>query len=466
MTFERRVKGDPAPCRIKSRFVCVPLALLDIVSTKALVLYLRAACLGGFRSSGYFESQETIATYLGISDRAVRSLIKELLKAGAVFKDGHSGQGPFLDTTILRCRRIEGDFQTIPAAFLDHIGIGGDPRRLRLGVLLAKKVRGSQAILTRAQLARESRISKNEITRLLIELVEAEWVTIQDLGRRLLIQPGVVMDALHRKVERPSQLGTMLSLDHACESPRGVGQPPSNFRANSLDLPGDLPHTSGNSKPHDLKPLDSYNEGSGHGQILHEVAEEDVKSFKLIADLCHRSIPGEWWADGVDSRWHAASHPRTVAAVATVLNGSCVSAEEINDRVFLPLSIWIRLNGCAKDMQVMRTPALIASIIKRFHVSGAVMSETHLRCPVYWHEAISFDRAYTTIGDCLEEFLDDVMLLHDAKQGFGSAMPEWLGLAVLETRAAYEGGFVGPAHDDWHDLMGFPLDEEESSVGA
>jgi hypothetical protein len=332
-------------------------------------------------------------------------------------------------------------------------------------------VRGSQVIVTRCQIAQETKISKNEITRLLVEVMESGWVTIQVIGRRLLIKPGTVMNTLHSKAENPCKSGFSLGADPESRSPSSSAEPPSGFPSSSLDFPVDLPETSHYSKPlypepFDSEPLHSDIEGSGPGPILDRATEEEKKIFQLIADLCHRSIPCDWWDDGVDPRWRAAGHPKTVAAAASVLNGSCISAEEINERVFLPLSIWIRLNGCAKDMQVMRTPPLIANIIKRFHMSGSVMSEAHLRCPVYWHEEISFDHDYTTIGDCLEDFLDDGMLLHDAKQGFGSAMPEWLGLAVLETRAAYEGGFVSPADDDWHDLMGFPLDEGESSVGA
>ena len=117
-------------------------------------------------------------------------------------------------------------------------------------------------------------------------------------------------------------------------------------------------------------------------------------------------------------------------------------------------------------MQGMKTPALIANIIHRFHESGVVMSESHLQCPVYWHEDISFDKEYTTIGDLLEEFLEEVELLHDAGEFLGAARPEWLGLADLETRAAYEEGLVSPADHDWHDLMGFPGDEDESLLLA
>jgi biotin operon repressor len=471
MTFERHAKDAPDPCRIKAHFVVVPLALLDAVSPKALALYLRATCLGGSQACGYFESQETIAAWLHVTDRTVRSLIKELQEAGTIFKDGHSGHGLFKGTTVLRCREIEGDFQTIPASFLDHIGIGGDPRRLLLSVFLARKVRGSQAILTRAEIAKETRISKNEMTRLLIELEEAEWVKIQHIRRRLLIKSGRVMNELHRRPQKPSDSALEPHPHQENQSPCPGDQDPSDFRLISLDSPGELPRTSDNSEPLHLKsfyskPLHSSYEGSGPGPILDRAREEDKQIFQLIADLCHRSIPRDWWDDGVDSRWRTAGHPKTIAAAGSVFSDCCLSAENVNDRIFLPLSIWIRLNGCAKDVQAMKTPALIANIIQRFHESGVVMSENHLQCPVYWHEHISFDKEYTTIGDLLERFFAEVELLHDAGAPLGDASPEWLGLAVLETRAAYEEGFVSPADHDWHDLMGFPLDEEDALLSA
>jgi len=467
MTFERHLKDAPDPCRIKAQFVIVPLALLGAVSPKALALYLRATCLGGSQACGYFESQETIAAWLHVSDRTVRNLITELQEAGAIYKDGQSGQGIFQGTNVLRCRKIQGGFQTIPASFLDHIGIGGDPRRLLLSVFLARKVRGGQAILTRAQIAESIHISKNEVTRLLIEVSEAEWVSIQDMGRRLLIKPGRVMSELHRRPQKASDSALEPRPHQQNQTPCPGGQDPSDFRLVSLNFPGELPRTSDNSeplysKPFYSEPLHSSYEGSGPGPILDRVTEEDKQVFRLIADVCHRSIPCDWWDDGVDPRWRTTGHPKTIAAVGSVLSDCCLSAENVNERIFLPLSIWIRLNGCAKSVQVMKTPALIANIIYRFHESGVVMSESHLRCPVYWHEDISFDKEYTAIGDLLEEFLEEVELLHDAGEFLGAARPEWLGLAVLETRAAYEEGLVSPADHDWHDLMGFPVDEEES----
>jgi hypothetical protein len=134
MVFETVVKSISDPCPIKAPFVAVPMELYKVVSTKALVLYLRATCLGGLRSYGYFESQSKIAAYLGISERSVRSLINELEDSGAIYKDGYSGCGGFQGTRVLRCRKIEGDFQTIPTSFLELLRSGIDCRRVRLSI--------------------------------------------------------------------------------------------------------------------------------------------------------------------------------------------------------------------------------------------------------------------------------------------------------------------------------------------